>query len=106
MPKAKSKSKINNKKTKKRSQTRLPIPSKELSLSDNGYRLHYASSTRQKALRKSTKKFGTLAVLKRVNLIRNITQADSNNKKRLEEDVEYLKNLYNREKKRKVNSKK
>jgi hypothetical protein len=100
MPKAKSKSK-----NKKKSQSRLPTPSKELSLSDNGYRLHNAVSTRHKALRKCAKKFGALTVLKRVNLIRNITQSNSNNEKRLSEDVNYLKGLYKRNKNKKGKSK-
>lgn len=91
MPK-KSKTK-NNKKL-----NRLPNPSKDISLSADGYSLRYVDDSRRKALRKSSKKHGTLNVLKRVNLIRNISKDGSKNKKTLSKDVEYLKKLYAKQK--------
>jgi hypothetical protein len=88
----------------KKKQIRLPNPSNDdVHLSDFNYYLDRADSTRYKALRKASKKHGTLKILKRVNLIRNITKNNSKNKKILSKDVEYLKKLYSREKKLKLN---
>lgn len=89
-----------------KSKTRLPVPSSDVSLSKCGYKLRYADSTRKRALRTASKKYGVLTVLKRINLIRNITKTGTKNKNIMKKDVDYLKKLYIREKKRLVNKKK
>jgi len=86
----------------KKKKSKLPNPSLDkIHLSDFNYYLDYVDSTRQKALRKASKKHGTLKILKRVNLIRNITKHKSKNKKILSKDVDYLKKRYKKEKKKK-----
>ena len=88
----------NKSKTKSSRKSKLPIPGKDIHLSDDGYNLSHVDNSRKRALRKSSKKHGTLNVLKRVNLIRNISKDGSKNKKTLSKDVEYLKKLYSKQK--------
>ena len=83
---------------KNKSKSKLPAPGKDIHLSDDGYNLSHVDNSRKTALRRSSKKHGTLAVLKRVNLIRNISKAGSKNKITLSKDVEYLKKLYVKQK--------
>lgn len=86
---------------KKKSKTLLPKPSGKLHLSSYGYTLSNKKQTRRNSLKKASKKAGTLETLKLLNLIRNITKHDTKNKKILSEDVEYMKKLYAKEKKKK-----
>ena len=83
----------------------LPKPDKNVHLSKYGYNLSTKSSTRQKSLKRASTKIGTLPVLKRLNLIRNLTQPQEN-KKKLGTDVEFMKKIYAREKTRRDKSKK
>ena len=83
---------------------KLPIPDDSIHLSNEGYSLKKSDQARKNALKKSAKKYGSLTVMRRVNLIRNITSVPSN-KKKLSKDVDYLKGVYSREKKRKSKSK-
>jgi hypothetical protein len=50
----------------------LPQPGQGYHLSKFGYSLSHKKSSRQSSLKAASKKYGTLPVLKRVNLIRNI----------------------------------
>jgi hypothetical protein len=77
----------------------LPKPSPNVHLSKSGYRLDKTELSRHKSLKKASKKQGTLEVLKRLNLIRNLTKKDTLNKKKLSKDVDYMKKLYKTEKK-------
>jgi hypothetical protein len=77
---------------------KLPQPSKNVHLKDSGYGVKKSTSARRKALKKASKSQSSLSVLKRLNLIRNLSREGSDNKKRLSEDVEYMKRLYKREK--------
>lgn len=79
----------------------LPRPRKEIHLDSFGYKLKKSEKTRQASLRKASKKYGALEVEKHLNLIRNLTKKKTKNKKLLSKDVEYMKKLYSREKKRK-----
>lgn len=74
----------------------LPPLGDEIHLSKYGYSLKDTKMSRQKSLKKASKKHGTLKVLKRTNLIANYT-AVPENKKKLRDDVEFLKDEYARE---------
>lgn len=78
----------------------LPKPdTKYHHLSKYGYKLDSKKETRHASLKRASKKYGTLPVLKRVNLIRNITNPQlTENKKKLASDVKFMTQLYNREK--------
>jgi hypothetical protein len=80
--------------------TLLPQPdTKYHHLSKYGYKLSSKKETRHNSLKRASKKYGTLPVLKRVNLIRNITNPQlTKNKKKLASDVKFMTQLYNKEK--------
>ena len=75
----------------------LPKPGDENHLSNFGYSLSHKRSSRRSSLKKASKKYGTLQVLKRVNLIRNITNPENEAKKKLSSDVNFMKDLYKKE---------
>jgi len=72
----------------------LPKPSDDFHLKSVGYSIKNKKNTRHNSLRKASKKVGTLRVLKRLNLIRNLTKNDTQNKDILSDDVEYMKKMY------------
>jgi hypothetical protein len=80
--------------------TLLPKPdTKYHHLSKYGYKLSSKKETRHTSLKRASKKYGTLPVLKRVNLIRNITNPQlTKNKKKLDSDVKFMTQIYNKEK--------
>ena len=80
--------------------TLLPKPdTKYHHLSKYGYKLSSKKEKRHSSLKRASKKYGTLPVLKRVNLIRNITNPQLiENKKKLASDVKFMTQLYNKEK--------
>ena len=83
----------------------LPQPDKSNTLSRFGYSLTHKANSRHTSLKTASKKYGTLPVLKRLNLIRNLT-VPKENKTKLGQDVEYMKRVYAREKARREKSKK
>lgn len=79
----------------------LPRPDKSPNaqhLSKFGYATSKKASKRHESLKRSSKKYGTLPVLKRLNLIRNITAPEQKAHKIMSQDVEYMKKLYKNEK--------
>lgn len=87
----------------------LPRPDKSVNaphLSKQGYSTAKKASARHESLKRSSKKYGTLPVLKRLNLIRNITAPDLKAHKVMSSDVEYMKKLYKHEKQSRPQSKK
>lgn len=78
----------------------LPKPSDNIHLSDVGYAVHKSESARHRSLKRASKKNGALPVVRRLNLIRNLTRSGSKNKKILSKDVEYVKKIYKQEKKK------
>jgi hypothetical protein len=72
----------------------LPKIGNEMHLSDYGYSLQKAVKQRRSSLKKASKKEGTLAVLRRINLIRNYSKSVPDNYKKLSNDVEYMKKEY------------
>jgi hypothetical protein len=68
------------------------------SLSKYGYKLSKSPLARKRALKRAARSRGTLAVLKRVNLIGNYSKSVPDNYNRLRSDVEYLKEEYAKEK--------
>jgi hypothetical protein len=70
-------------------------------LSKQGYSTAKKASSRHESLKKSSKKYGTLQVLKRLNLIRNLTAPDLEAHKVMSNDVNYMKKLYKHEKEKK-----
>jgi hypothetical protein len=82
----------------------LPRPDSSASaphLSKQGYSTAKKTSSRHESLKRSSKKYGTLPVLKRLNLIRNLTAPDLEAHKVMSKDVEYMKKLYKHEKDKK-----
>ena len=73
---------------------RLPKPSNETHLASSGYDLKKTQKQRRLSLDRASKKTGTLPVLKRLNLIRNLTKRGTINKKKLTKDVDYMKTKY------------
>ena len=79
----------------------LPRPDRSASaphLSKQGYSTAKKASSRHDSLKLSSKKYGTLPVLKRLNLIRNLTAPDLEAHKIMSKDVEFMKKLYKQEK--------
>lgn len=72
----------------------LPPLDKNLSLSRFGYKLDKPEKTRRSSLKKASKKYSTISVLKRVNLIRNYSKSIPENYDKLSNDVDYLKKQY------------
>lgn len=82
----------------------LPRPDRSASaphLSKQGYSTAKKASSRHNSLKRSSKQYGTLPVLKRLNLIRNLTAPDLEAHKVMSKDVEYMKKLYKHEKEKK-----
>jgi hypothetical protein len=79
----------------------LPKLDPDVSLSRQGYHLSQSAPERHKALKRASKKYSTLGVLKRVNLIGNYSKANKSNYKKLRDDVEFMKRQYAKEKKSK-----
>ena len=71
----------------------LPTPKKDGSLSKYGYKLDLPVDVRRKALVKAAKKEGWLEIVRRLNLIHNITASGTKNKQKLGWDVEYAKKM-------------
>lgn len=71
----------------------LPKPSKDRSLTKYGYTVHKSDDSRKKALREASSVYGELAVLRRLNLIRNY-QSEEKNKKKMSKDVDYMSKKY------------
>lgn len=84
---------------------KLPKPDNLYHLSTDGYSVNKSKISRQKSLTKSSKKVGSLTVMRRLNLIRNLTKKGTKQKKILGNDVEFLKAKYKKEKKKKTNKK-
>lgn len=78
----------------------LPVPGDIIKLSKYGYRIHKSDRVRQRALREASKDFDVLPVLRRLNLLRNLQAITSDSKEIFNEDVEYMKKLYARTKRR------
>ena len=81
----------------------LPRPDPNVHLSKLGYSTSKKASARQQSLKRASKKYGTLPVLKRINLIRNITSTKTSEKTKkahdvMGKDVEFMKKLYKKEK--------
>jgi len=83
---------------------KLPRPGNNIHLSDDGYDTSKSKLARHRALSRSSKKHGSLVVMKRLNLIKNLSR-ENKNKYIMKDDVEYLKKLYAQEKKNKIGSK-
>lgn len=81
----------------------LPRPDPNVHLSKLGYSTSKKASARQRSLKRASKKYGTLQVLKRINLIRNITSVKTSDKTKkahdvMGKDVDFMKKLYKKEK--------
>ena len=73
----------------------LPKPSEDVSLEAFGYGTHQPTHIRHKALEAASKKFGSLPILRRLNLLRNY-QAHPAAKKVMSADVEFMSVLHAR----------
>ncbi len=77
----------------------LPRPDPNVHLSKLGYSIDKTAKQRHNSLKRSSKKYGTLPVLKRLNLIRNLTSTKTSTKTKrahdiMGKDVNYMKRLY------------
>ncbi len=83
----------------------LPHPDPNgIHLSKYGYSTSKTQAQRRASLKKSSKKNGALPVLRRLNLIRNLTSTVTSKKTRkaheiMSKDVEFMKKIYKDEKK-------
>jgi len=82
----------------------LPRPDNKIHLSKYGYSAKKKSSNRHAALKAAANDTDTLLVLRGLNLLINYQRLPST-KKIFDDDVEYMKNLYIREKKRRRSNK-
>jgi hypothetical protein len=86
----------------------LPRPDPAgIHLSKYGYSTAKKQSQRRSSLKRTSKKYGALPVLKRLNLIRNLTSTETSDKTKkahdvMSKDVDYMKKLYAHEKERKM----
>lgn len=86
----------------------LPQPDVNgIHLTKYGYSTSKKQSQRRTSLKRTSKIHGALPVLKRLNLIRNITSTTTSSKTKkahdvMSKDVEYMKKLYAKEKKSKT----
>ncbi len=71
----------------------LPVPDPNVHISKFGNHLYNSDLSRHRALSKISDNIGDLAVLRRLNLIRNLTHKSAN-KSILSRDVEYMKKQY------------
>jgi hypothetical protein len=92
-------------KSKKSSRKLLPKPDRNIHLSKYGYETSKKASSRKSSLKRASSKMGALPVLKRLNLIRNLTRPDLQVKNILSKDVEYMKEIYEKEKSRQSRAK-
>jgi hypothetical protein len=76
----------------------LPLIGHDISLSEYGYSVKESAKKRQTALNKASEKYGTLPILRRINLIRNYSDVIPENYAAMSNDVEYMKNKYTQEK--------
>jgi hypothetical protein len=76
----------------------LPRPGDEIHLSSQGYTTHQNDTQRKASLKRASKKYGALPVLRRLNLIRNITAPELPAHKIMGKDVKYMKSVYSHEK--------
>jgi len=83
----------------RKSRKLLPRPSGDISLTKYGYKLHLKRNSKIRALRRASKKYGALPVLRHLNLIRNISKKGSVTKKKLGKDVKLMSRLYKQLKK-------
>ncbi len=79
----------------------LPELDDKMPLSRYGYTLKNPAEKRQKSLKRASKDYSTLSVLRRVNLIRNYSKAVKPNYKKLSTDVDFMKKEYSKEKSKK-----
>mgnify|MGYP005748632775 CR=1 FL=1 len=77
----------------------LPKPDDGIHLKKFGYKYDLPTKQRRSALLGACKKYGTLMVLRSLNLKRNIQAHGSEARKIMREDVKYLKIVYEKEKK-------
>lgn len=88
--------------------TILPKPdiSKDaIHLSKYGYKVKSPEKIRRLSLKRASKKNNKLEILRRLNLIRNITKKNTETKRKLTRDVEFMKTLYKKEKKKSTKTK-
>lgn len=78
----------------------LPPPGNEIHLSSYGYSIHKPESERHAALEAASNDYGTLKVLRRLNLLRNY-QAIPDNKEIFSDDVVFMQDMYDPERKSK-----
>jgi len=91
----KSKSRKSNK--RKLSRQTLPRPSnKGFSLSSMGYSIDKNKNDRRKILEKASEKYGTLPVLRHLNLRANYQQWNKDTYDKMKSDVDHLSKSYKR----------
>ena len=87
-------------KTPKNERTLPEVGSKKLG--PFGYSTKKSEQTRRKSLRDASKYYGTLSVLRHLNLVRNYQSKGTKSHKIMTNDVEYMKKLYKKWKKKHI----
>ncbi len=83
----------------------LPPINHDISLRKYGYSLQNTKDVRSKSLKRASKSYGTLKVLRHLNLVRNYSSSVPINYKKLSNDVNFMKKEYSRSKKVKKSKK-
>lgn len=77
---------------------KLPPLSKDVSLSKSGYKVASSEQKRHSSLKKASKKYGTLPVLRRLNLVRNYNKNNTEAEPILSNDVAYMSDMHKQRK--------
>jgi len=75
----------------------LPKPGNEIKLHDFGYKLSKPQKSRRRSLARASSKHGSLKVLRRVGLLRNLTGVKSN-KAKFSSDVKWMSKYHSKNK--------
>jgi hypothetical protein len=72
----------------------LPKPSKFMSLTKFGYKTSKKQRSRHTSLKKASKRYGKLSVLRHINLIRNLQKNNKPIHKTMSSDVKFMSRYY------------
>lgn len=93
MPPKKKSRKTSRKKSRN---TQLPKPRKQNSLRKHGYSTEKADKTRKTSLKRAAKEYGTVPVIRRLNLARNLqsNKTSGTAKRKMSRDIKWLSEQY------------
>lgn len=91
-----SRSSSKKKSSRNLSKIKLPQPNKRYSLRKYGYSVSKADKTRKTSLKKASKDYGAVPVIRRLNLARNLQSDETSSKAKniMAKDVKWLSDQY------------